>query len=403
MDNLSHSLAGLMVGELIERRLPPEPDTATTKLRRRMLLITAWLAANFSDLDLLLTRLLPAPLGYLLHHRGHTHTVVFALAQALGLMLLVWLLWPAARRLLATSPSARRGLLAAAWLGMATHLLLDYLNSYGLHPFYPYMRWFYGDMIFILEPVFWFAFGIPLIAILRPSKLKCVLLCIPLVFLVWALTKQYLHWISAVGLIVIAGALLHRQFGAPWRSRRSLGAGVAIAVLFVTIQAGASFSAREMLTHELQQLDPGSRMLDAALSPLPSNPACWTYASVELTGNAYRLRRGMLSIAPGVMPLPDCPGAFRVNMWLYPSQFSVEWEASTPLVALHKRARDCHVAAWLRFARVPLIEDTMATDVRFSSHDNFTSLLFAQFAGKPCPANVPGWDLPRRDLFEANQ
>jgi sec-independent protein translocase protein TatC len=47
------------------------------------------LAGNFPDLDLVLTPLLPAPLGYLLHHRGHTHTVLYALPQMLLLAALM--------------------------------------------------------------------------------------------------------------------------------------------------------------------------------------------------------------------------------------------------------------------------------------------------------------------------
>jgi inner membrane protein len=44
------------------------------------------------------------------------------------------------------------------------HMSMDFLNSYGIHPAVPVriMRWFYGDMIFIVEPVFWVAFGVPL-------------------------------------------------------------------------------------------------------------------------------------------------------------------------------------------------------------------------------------------------
>ena len=47
------------------------------------MLATCALAGNFPDLDLVLTPLLPAPLGYLLHHRGHTHTVLYAFPQAM--------------------------------------------------------------------------------------------------------------------------------------------------------------------------------------------------------------------------------------------------------------------------------------------------------------------------------
>jgi membrane-bound metal-dependent hydrolase YbcI (DUF457 family) len=81
MDNLTHSVVGLGIGALIDRSLPAEPTPERRRIRSRMLLIIGCLASNFPDLDLVLTPLLDAPLGYLLHHRGHTHTLVAALSK----------------------------------------------------------------------------------------------------------------------------------------------------------------------------------------------------------------------------------------------------------------------------------------------------------------------------------
>lgn len=77
MDNLSHSIIGLAVGELVQRSLALEHDPAAQQQRRRLLLVAGFLASNFPDLDLFLTPLLQRPLGYLLHHRGHTHTLLW--------------------------------------------------------------------------------------------------------------------------------------------------------------------------------------------------------------------------------------------------------------------------------------------------------------------------------------
>ncbi|MDB5756410.1 MAG: hypothetical protein JWR56_2838, partial [Massilia sp.] len=185
MDNLSHSVVGLAVGELVQRSLAPESDPLDQRVRRRMLLLACWAASNFPDLDLVLTPLLPKPLGYLLHHRGHTHTLLLALPQALLLAALIWLLWPAARRLLGRSSLARRGLALAIGVGFVLHLSMDYLNSYGIHPFYPLdMHWLYGDMIFILEPVFWVAAGVPL-ALMAGRFARVVLLGLLACALMW--------------------------------------------------------------------------------------------------------------------------------------------------------------------------------------------------------------------------
>ena len=129
MDNLSHTVAGLLAGELLHRCLPSEADGDRHALRRRLMLTTCALAGNFPDLDLVLTPLLPAPLGYLLHHRGHTHTMLYAIPQALLLAALLYLLWPGARRLLRESVSARAGFGLALVGGFGLHLAMDYLNS----------------------------------------------------------------------------------------------------------------------------------------------------------------------------------------------------------------------------------------------------------------------------------
>src|ERR1700736_5319599 len=99
MDNLSHSVVGLAVGEFVHRRLAAA-DPESQRLRRHLLLASGWIASNSPDLDIILTPRLPPPLGYLLHHRGHSHTIAYALPQALLIGALIWLFWPSARRLL---------------------------------------------------------------------------------------------------------------------------------------------------------------------------------------------------------------------------------------------------------------------------------------------------------------
>ena len=44
----------------------------------------------------------------------------------------------------------------ASMLGVWLHIAMDALNSYGVHPFWPWNnRWFYGDTLFIIEPWLW--------------------------------------------------------------------------------------------------------------------------------------------------------------------------------------------------------------------------------------------------------
>src|SRR5688572_22760011 len=113
---------------------------------RRLFLAAGVIASNLPDIDLVYTGIAPAPLGYLLHHRGHTHTVVGLVAQ--GLLIAAFALVPPLRRAIRAAGSARFAALVAASLGL--HVVLDSWNTYGVHPFWPAdARWFYGDAVFI--------------------------------------------------------------------------------------------------------------------------------------------------------------------------------------------------------------------------------------------------------------
>lgn len=405
MDNLTHSLTGLTAGEFISRSLTPEPDEASQRTRRRLLLVSCWAASNFPDLDLVFTPLLPAPLGYLLHHRGHTHTLLYALPQALLLAAMLWLLWPGARRLLAASAAARRGLALSIAAGFLLHMAMDYLNSYGLHPFYPFdPRWFYGDMIFIIEPLFWIAFGVPLamMATRRISKavLICMLIGVPAVFTV----TGHLHAASTAGLVALAAVLGMLQRRAGPAGRTGLVVAFATAAAFIGVQAVSSDAGKSAIAAQLQARDPGTRVMDIAMSSFPSNPLCWAFVSVEQKGPDFRLTRGVASVAPGLADVSSCPPAFsdrEAQRALSPA-VAIVWEQHTPLAELRgRKQQDCAFDAWLRFARTPSVNADNATDLRFGEDpdSNFSTIRYAGFAGKPCPAGVPAWGYPRADLL----
>ncbi|KRB79168.1 metal-dependent hydrolase [Noviherbaspirillum sp. Root189] len=407
MDNLSHSVTGLAVGELLHRSLPDEADTNQQRIRHRLLLATCWLASNFPDLDLVLTPLLPSPLGYLLHHRGHTHTVLYALPQALLLALVLWLLWPAARRLLRDSGTARIGFVLSLIIGFALHLSMDYLNSYGIHPFHPFdSRWLYGDMVFILEPVFWIALGMPM-AMLAPGRaLKTVLVILLAGVPVYFTLRGFLSWGSLTALLAVALITGVGQSRCGPHGRRALVLSFAIALGFVGVQSAASHRAKALVASYLTQHDAGTRVLDTSMSAFPANPLCWSFVSVESNEAAgtYGLKRGVVSIAPQMTPPAACPDNFANT---------AQQKSVTPAIALFTEDQgslqalrrlqneNCHFNAWMRFARAPLADARGSSDLRFAStpRGNFTTLDFAAFAHAECPAYVPRWGYPREDLL----
>ena len=405
MDNLSHSVASLLAGELLHRSLPQEADTVRQGLRRSLLLATCGLAGNFPDLDLVLTPLLPVPLGYLLHHRGHTHTVLYALPQALLLAALLYLLWPAARRLLRESASARVGFVLALALGFCLHLLMNYLNSYCLHPFHPFdSGWVYGDMVFILEPVFWVAFGIPMVMTLRRPAPRWLLLIAAPLLLGYFSWRGFLAWQSlAVLLAAGLGLALAARRGSD--GLKAPLAAVALGLAFVGVQALASGHARVLMAQELHARDPKARLLDAAMSAYPANPACWQFVAVESREDvgSYRLSRGVLSLAPGWLPVAACPPAFLDSA--LPSAASGLALLSQRDYSLERLRRlaseDCHFSDWLRFARMPSLDEDSASDARFASspRGNFSTLALVEQARRGCESGAPQWQMPRADLL----
>ncbi len=120
-------------------------------------------AANLPDSDL--ATMLRGPLAYLQGERGYTHSI-------LGITLLAALLLPLFRlgeRIFRRGqPSRIRWLpfFVVCWVGGASHLLFDWLNSYGVRAGLPFSgRWWASDLTFIWDP---WLFGILLLALFVP-------------------------------------------------------------------------------------------------------------------------------------------------------------------------------------------------------------------------------------------
>jgi inner membrane protein len=102
--------------------------------------ITAVLASNLPDIDSI-AGFWGTP-AYLDHHRGITHSLVGVPLLALLLSVIMYFF------------SGNFGrTYAVAFIAMATHPALDYLNPYGVRPFLPFnSTWYYGDLVFIIDP-----------------------------------------------------------------------------------------------------------------------------------------------------------------------------------------------------------------------------------------------------------
>ena len=148
MDNLTHSLVGLTVARAGLERLSPGAS------------VLCVIAANSPDCDVA-TALFGDRWTVLQHHRGITHSI----AGVVVLALLVPLIFYGVDRLWARfrdhPPRVNlRGLMIASFIASATHPLLDWTNNYGIRFFLPWSgKWWYGDLVFIVDPYLWLIFG----------------------------------------------------------------------------------------------------------------------------------------------------------------------------------------------------------------------------------------------------
>ena len=380
MDNLTHSLVGATLAELA---LPAGAPRAT----RRTFFIAGVVAANLPDADLVYTRITPAPLGALLHHRGHTHTVAGLVVLGLA-MAAIWML-PSLRD--AVGPLRRRFWILIA-IALASHLVLDSWNSYGVHPFWPVSsRWIYGDAVFIMEPWLWLLLGTAA-TLNTVSRWGHALLGGALALLAGG--AVFVRMLPFGGLAVPAAcAIVLGVVMRKWTPRRRSAVALTLALTFVA----ASFVTREVVRAKvLASVADAVRpqVVDLVLSPRGGNPLCWTVVSVvrdEPAGN-YVLTRGDVS----VLARSAC-GSARAS--------DVRWGDQTVHSLAQLRALyrdDCWVRGWMQFGRAPAVADGTIADIRYgnSFRGNFTTMtLLPPAEAARCPANLTAWRPPRADLL----
>lgn len=143
MDNICHTLAGAALGE------------AGLKRRTGLSMATLMIAANLPDIDAVTV----VTGGSLALRRGWTHGVLAMAVLPILLvgLMLAWDRWSRRRRDAgAGDPVRSRELLLLAYIGVLSHPLLDWLNTYGVRLLMPFDgTWFYGDALFIIDPWMW--------------------------------------------------------------------------------------------------------------------------------------------------------------------------------------------------------------------------------------------------------
>src|SRR6266576_2356689 len=164
MDNLTHSLIGLAASKAGLEKLSPGTTTLCVP------------AANAPDSDILVL-IFGGRWAFLHHHRGITHSIVGTAALGLILPLIFYGGNLLLSRLRGTTVRVRLpGLIFASLIVSATHPLMDWTNNYGVRFLLPWSgRWFYGDLVFVVDPFLWLLFGSAAFLLTSNSKRQVAL------------------------------------------------------------------------------------------------------------------------------------------------------------------------------------------------------------------------------------
>jgi inner membrane protein len=301
MDNLTHSLVGIVAAKAGLERLSPGAATVCV------------LAANAPDADVIVLAF-GDRWDFLQHHRGITHAIVGVIGLAFLVPLIFYAVDYLSSRLKNQAPSTKlKGLLIASFVASATHPFLDWTNNYGIRFFLPWsQKWSYGDLVFIVDPYIWLILGgaaFLLTAKTRFYKTIWAIIAAGLTLLVIANPRSNalpnprliaLLWIVALIAFIV---LLLKEARERWGSRIAF---VAIAIVlcywtflgFVHSKAVArgSEAAAKMATAN------GETVARLAAMPRPANPFRWDLV-FETDRAMYRFELGLMDDHPAGPPV----------------------------------------------------------------------------------------------------
>jgi inner membrane protein len=143
MDNVCHTLVGAACG------------AAGLNRRTRFGAAALMISANLPDVDVMV---FVTNTPWIEFRRGWTHGIVAQLLLPVALTAACWLFDRFKRwRGVEGERAFHAGwLLALSYVGVYSHVFLDFLNNYGVRLATPFSwRWFYGDAVFIIDPLLW--------------------------------------------------------------------------------------------------------------------------------------------------------------------------------------------------------------------------------------------------------
>jgi len=349
LDPLTHTLTGAAL--------------ADAGLRERTPLATATLVigANLPDVDAFTYFVSPDVALY--WRRGWSHGVVawIVLPLLLAGAVLLYDRWWRRRRRPDAAPARPGPLLLLAGLGVATHPFLDWLNTYGIRLLMPFDdRWYYGDILFIVEPWLWLILGgatfLNHSATWRSRAAWGVLAVLTSLAVLGSAPSTAVRVLWLAGLAAVVAVRVAAGRGAESRRRSGVLASrgaVAATVLYVAALGAADAVAAGDVRDQLGAR--GITVEELMVGPLPANP----------------LRRDVVAVTPD---------GYRLGVydWLEQPRFRLldrtlpRLEPSPPVTAALGAACVRGMVVWMRFPTAEVEErpdggyDVHLLDVRYA-------------------------------------
>ena len=261
MDPLAHTLVGASLAETPLGRLS------------RLAVPTLVLAANAPDIDVVTLALgRDLSLGF---RRGWTHGVLAMAVLPLVLGALIVVVDRAVARLRRQRAPAPAGpVFGLCYVGLLTHPLMDWLNTYGIRFLMPFDgRWFYADTLFILDPWVWLLASAAVVLARSRTRLgqtAWLVLGVALTSLVTGVAAippaARLVWLAGVGAII--GIRLSGTVQA--RIPRLATLCLVAAVVYMAMMAvGSRIATRQVEAWLTERGDIGAVVM---AGPVPANP-----------------------------------------------------------------------------------------------------------------------------------
>ncbi len=302
MDGLTHALVGLTSAKAGLERWSPYAT------------LVCILSANAPDIDVI-SGFFGGRWTLLHYHRGITHSIIGTLA----LGFLIPSIFYAADRAIAQwrkhpQQVRYRGLLMASLIAAATHPLMDWTNNYGVRPLLPWSgKWFYGDLVFIIDPYIWLVLGGAAFLLTSNRRLKISgwsVLGIASTLLIFlgpaqrGLTPTVVSVVRAIWILGLLAFILARLFNLQRRFRKSIAlAALAFVVFYWGALALVHHAAYENAFRRADRLaaENGEHLVRVAAMPTAANPLRWQ--SVAETDRA--IYRFFVSVAAQPSTSPE--------------------------------------------------------------------------------------------------